>query len=501
MEQEISKKIIIILFFFTSLFAFDLTFTVKTITIEAPIPESITINDKNIIPQSIKITADEAEVEFTYDGTIKLIKPDDYTVIIIEYSIFPNEIFKTYQLYEPFEMTDSTKVQNLRNNYEVSLFDNQKLNITGSKTLSVAVSNQQNFDLNQSLFLRIDGEVSKNIYVQAQLNDNHSPITPEGSSKELSSLDEVFFRIYGKEYEIAFGDLRLDITGTQFINYNPKFQGLKLSYFDNHKANFAVAVSNSKSDYISFAGVEGKQGPYYLRPSEQYTNVQVVPDTETIWLNGKVLQRGSDYRIDYNEGSIDFFLKHFITANSIIQASFQYTDENYRKNAIFSSTEINITKQLRFNTAVIYQNDDKDFPVSFSLTESDIESLKKNGDSKTFISGEQYVGVGIGMYKKLDEGVFVYAFNDPEADYDVSFTYVGINLGDYKRITPSQFDYVGKNMGDWLPIRELFMPEKKANYDFSINYKHDIFSVYIESLFSEYDKNIFDDRNCLSEII
>jgi hypothetical protein len=381
-------------------------------------------------------------------------------------------------------------------------FDHSRLNISGSKTMSISVSNQTNLGINQSLFLRIDGELGENVYIKAQISDSQSPITSQGTTAELSALDEVYFSVYGRQYEVSFGDLIMNITGTQFINYNPRFSGFKLSYFDKNKVAGAIAITNSQSGYSSFVGIEGIQGPYFLRPTGVNTNVAIVSGTETIWLNGVELKRGSDYRIDYNEGCIEFFVKHFISANSRVTATFQYTDDYYRKDAGFVQSEVHLTDRLSFGTAMIYQSDDKDNPLLFNYSADDIELLKNAGNNRVFVSGENFVGSGVGRYKKV-EGVYIYALGETDADYDVFFTNVGVGNGDYERITLYRFDFVGVGEGSWLPIREVVAPVRRANYDVNMRYSTDHIEIYVESLFSENNLNTFsrlENENNFSQI-
>ncbi|MCL1826797.1 MAG: hypothetical protein FWG20_02035, partial [Candidatus Cloacimonetes bacterium] len=285
------------------------------------------------------------------------------------------------------------------------------------------------------------------------------------------------------------------------LNYNPKYQGLRVSYFDRHKISGAIAVSEGQSAYVTFAGVEGKQGPYYLRPANVQQSVKIVSGTESIWLNGKLMSRGVDYRIDYNEGSIEFYVKHFISSNSRVQASFQYSDEHYRKDTTLAATELNITNRWKIKSALALQTDDKNNPLTESLTPADKELLKIAGKNNVYIAGESFIGNGYGLYRKskiqLENGetktIFIYAKGQPDSDYNVQFTWFGEGKGDYRQVTPSRFDYVGEGIGDFLPLREIVAPEHKANYDFSIGYTHDIWSLYAESLVSEYDQNTFSD--------
>jgi len=492
---------------------FFLSPSIKTLQIHHPVPDTILIEERHVLSSYIRVFSDTLELKRDEDflfspsinhlaesgvesgkASILIFQPENYSSLSIEYAVFPERLFQTFRVYEPFEMTDTLRVIPTRNNWETILFDNHSLNITGNKTISVSTSNQNMLDLNQSLFLRIDGELSSNVFIQAQLNDSQSPITPAGDSRELSSLDEVYFKVYGREYEIAFGDLDMNINGTQFINFNPQFEGLRLSYFDRHNISGAIAISSSRTAYVNFLGIEGNQGPYFLRPDDSTHNVSILPGSETIWLNGVPLFRGNDYRIDYSEGSIEFTLQHFISENSRIQASFQYTDEYYRKNSMLGKGEYNIGQRFRLRAAVILQIDDKDRPLAESLSEADIQMLKEAGNNRPFISGEVFIGEGLGFYRRInmeEKVIYIYALGEPDADYNVHFTYVGSGQGEYNQITPSRFDFVGENQGSFLPIREIIAPARRANYDFSLSYNHDYISFYAETLISEFDKNTF----------
>jgi len=486
------QMLLTLLFLLLSTLAFSLTLT-------APFPNPITLPDLHINPQTLTITADSLlltpDTDYTYATHITLTHPEYYETITIEYQTFPEHLFKVFSLYQPIDLADSTKVEAITTNWDRIFAENSKLNITGNKIIAVSVSNQGGFDLNQSLFLRIDGELASNVFIKAQLNDSQSPITPEGNTRELSSLDEVYIAVYGKEYEVALGDLKMEIAGTKFINTTQKFEGLKVSYFDKRSTNsLGIALSNSKTGYNTFSGVEGKQGPYFLRPGGVHSTVQVVAGSETIWLNGSQLRRGQDYQIDYNEGSVDFYAKHFISANSRIQASFQYTDEYYRKNSAFGNTSIDITQHLRATASMIYQNDDKESSVTSALTDEDKEVLTNTAVGPYYVNGAMYVGPGEGSYIFTNDH-YEYAPGSLDADYNVTFTYFGEGNGDYNQISMSHFEYVGTGQGGWLPLREVKAPERKANYDLSLQYKRDSFTLYSEHLFSEYNQNTFANHN------
>ena len=360
------------------------------------------------------------------------------------------------------------------------------------------VGNQDDFSINQSMYLKLFGEISDNVYIDAQLNDSQSPITPEGNTKELSNIDEIYFRLYGKQYEIAFGDLEIEYNDTKFINYLNKFEGVKAKYFEQNEVQAAIAVSKSKASEMEFYGVDGKQGPYYLKPTGAYTNVKIMSGTEVIYLDSQLMQRGEDYFIDYDEGTISFQIKRIISAQNRIRATFQYSDENYRKNVYLFDSKVNITDELSISTHNIISVDDKKNPLSYALTDDDIQALKDSGDQDVYVAGERLAEGGFGAYKKVFDGAneyFVYSPGDSLAIYDISFTYVGENEGDYALLGVNSFEYVGLGLGNYMPIIMIASPEYKANWDFKLDFERDFFKFNYEILLSDYDKNTFSDKD------
>jgi len=407
----------------------------------------------------------------------------------IEYLIFPEDLNRRYFLYETQIFSDSTEIK-LKKTRKRQFYADTNLNITGSKSISVSVANNEDFSIDQSLFLRINGELGKNLRIEAQLSDSQSPITPEGDSREISSLDQIFIKLYGKQYEISFGDLEMEFKNTQFINYAPKFEGLKAGWFRKNQYFGALAISKGKKTTINFNGVEAKQGPYYLSV-ENTSGVLVVPGTEEVYLNGLKMQRGSDYTIDYSEGSITFTNKHFLTSNSFILVSFQYSDENYRQNMYLASSEINLFEKFKIRNFLAIQNDDKNNPLQYDFTDEDLDSLKIAGDEQAWGNGIFEVEAGTGLYV-LDGNDFIYVGSDSTGNYNLHSTYVGHQNGDYNfNSDTNDYIYEGENNGNYVLKRKLIAPQNKTNYDLNIDFLGKFYKLEAEGIFSVLDKNTY----------
>lgn len=453
--------------------------------------------------------------EKVYNDSILYIRDQDYTIdyseakitfqqspgqIKIEYMIYPSNLLDRFYYYKVREYSDSLKFEDSMASKRL-FYHNTNLNITGNKTISVSLSNDDNFDLDQSLFLKINGDLSDDIKIEAQLTDSQSPITPEGDSQQLSNLDKVFLRIYGRNYELAFGDLEMQFSNTEFINYTPKFEGLKIGWENINYYKGAMAISKGKKKTIDFKGVEAKQGPYYLN-TESVFSLQVVPGTEEVHLNGEKMQRGMDYTIDYSEGSIMFTNSHFISSNSFIQVSFQYSDQDYRQNMYLASSQIEILENLDLKNYLIIQNDDRNNPLAADLSDEEISFLENVGDSPAWIDGVNEVEGG--SYKLSGNGqYYIYVGNDSTqtGQYNIYFTDVGYGNGDYALTTDGNyFEFIGEGEGSYLPIKELVKPENKLNYDLIVDYDLGFIKLYAEGLLTSLDKNSFseiDDKDNL----
>jgi len=458
---------------------------------------SIELSNTNIIINSEKVYNDSIifgndDYKINYQKGLITFKNVSGNCII-EYYIYPQHLTKRFYLFKLQEYSDTTNVKIIRDRSQ-QFYANSDLDITGSKTISISVSNNEDFDLDQSLFLKINGKLSDEMSIEAQLSDSQTPITPEGDSRELSSLDKIFIRLYGEKYELSFGDLEMNFNTSSLMNYSTQFEGLKASW--NGKNNFigALAVSKGKKITNSFDGTEAKQGPYYLS-IEGTSGVQVVPGSEEVFLNGRQMQRGADYLIDYSEGGITFSNQHFISSTSHIRVTFQYSDEHYTQNMYLVSSKIKMTDNVMINSSLIMQNDDKKNPLQDIYSDIEIDALKIAGDDTAWVTG--ITEAENGEYElSEDELYYYYVGNDSTTvgHYNIHFEYMGIENGDYNYNSEgSYYEYAGVGNGSYLPLKKLPLPQSKLNSDLSIKYTGETFSLSAEGIFTSNDKNTFSD--------
>jgi len=512
MKKELLPLLLLCIFIFTSVNA-EKFYSLLDRGIEFSVKEDqqiYKIPDENVIKNSVEVKIGNkyliknVEYQFNYDNhTLKLIKNIPAgTKIQVQYKIYPSDLITSYQKFKQAEYKPSAGTKRKRHTLSQSAeFGSSNLLISGSKSFSVSVGNQEDFDLDQSLYLKINGELSENISVKAQLSDNNSPITTTGTTKKLTELDKMFIEVYSDDYAISFGDFNTRISNTNFANYDFRAEGVKAQWKSKYDLRTAAAVSEGEFKSTSFYGKEGVQGPYYL-PGKNTTRTKVLTGTETIYLNGNLIKRGTDYLINYNEGSIQFTNKNLITENSYIITDYEFTSEDYRNNIYFAKSKLPVLdNKLSIFTSALVKNDNKDNPLNYAFSDADIQILKNAGDNSDLarINGVDSVATGEGNYIKVDEH-YEYVGLDSTGNFLVSFDYVGTGNGSYVKSGYYSYEWVGAGQGDYIPQIQLPLPQNKANYDLGAILDLGSFRINSEAMLTNYDQNTYssiDDGNNL----
>lgn len=486
-------------------------FTQTNLSLEADKTE-YKISNAPIVHHSEKIMADSlllvSGVDYSIDyqkGQLHLIRFPDSPLLSLQFILVPEFLTQPVQRYEIQVRSDSLFTRIKRRNLPLIGSDN-KLDIKGSKTFAITFSDDQAFDLKQSLYVNLSGELAKGVSLDAQLSDSQSKLSPEGDSKELSSLDRVFIKVHGDHYEIAMGDLDIKYENSRYMEYFSKFEGLNFSYKNRNSIQGAYSAGNGKAASLTLPIIDGKQGPYYLRPNDYQPGFMVVAGSEEVFVDGTRWERGGDYSIDYSEGSLMF--KRLISSSNSVLVRFQYSDEYYPVTNYLNSSLLQINDSLSLRHHFIWQQDSKKNPLASPFTQADLDSLNLAGDNVVWGNGIALTETGTGDYKLVSGtgGIqyFEYAPGDSLANYAVVFSFVGSGNGDYQEFSSGKFRYAGSGMGSWLPQKRLIPPNKKANLDLNLEYATDVFKTGIETLGSLLDRNTLsdlDDKDNLGGIV
>lgn len=222
------------------------------------------------------------------------------------------------------------------------LLDNGKgLKSSGVFSRNIGVGNNQNLVLNSTFNLQMQGDIGDGIQLTAAISDANIPIQPEGNTQQLNEFDRIFIQFSKAQNTLLLGDFQQEAPAGYFLRYFKKMQGVQ---YQNTAIPFAkgelqmrasFGISKGKFARNIFNGEEGNQGPYRLNGAEGETFIIILANTEKVYLDGQLLERGfdNDYTIDYNAGTITFTPKQQITSERRLIIEFEYNDQSYLRSA------------------------------------------------------------------------------------------------------------------------------------------------------------------------
>lgn len=405
-------------------------------------------------------------------------------LVTVQYLQFPESLTKQYNIYDDSRVVNNgsgDKLYRVSNDAIKKFTPFDGLNTSGSITRGITVGNNQNAVVNSNLDLQITGKISDKVSLRASIQDNNIPLQNGGYSQTLDEFDQIFIELFSEKWSIRAGDLFLENRKSKFLNFNKKVQGLSTNFTfgtpENKTSVFATAAlvrgQYAKSNFI---GQEGNQGPYKLRGSSGELYILVISGSERVYVNGILLKRGenNDYTIDYNAGEIKFTSLFPITSEMRIAIEYQYSDRNYtRFVSYFGATHEQ--EKWSIGTYVYSENDIKNQPLQQNLSTEQAQILVNAGnDPNLMVSPSAYedsYSENKILYKKtIVNGVtiFDYSNDSQEVLYNVKFSLLGKNLGNYILTNASAvgkiYSYVDPinnvKQGSYEPIIRLVPPTK-----------------------------------------
>ena len=493
----------------------------KTDTFRVNFENLYELSSISIIPTSETVSMGNREIsknDYLIDLTSNTLSLSD----TLSYSIF-DTIYITYSAYN---LSLKKKYQNriLVQKYDDRFQDTisvvkskgidlsskgifgKDLQSSGTLLRGFSLGTNKDLTVNSGLRLQLSGKISEDIEIIAALTDENTPIQPEGNTERLEELDKVFIEIKHRNASGVFGDYNYQSNIGEFGKVDRKLQGvLGKVNIDNYGGSVAFASSRGKFNSMQISGIDGVQGPYRLMGANNENDIIVIAGSEKIFLDGRQLKRGenNDYTIEYSNGELTFTPKIIITSLSRIIADFEYTNRQYERNIIGANAFANFfDNKLSIKLNAYQEGDNRNSPIDLSLSDFDKNILEQSGDDpfEASISGAIEIDSDtLGIYSVTDstingEQIKIYIYNPGSslARFNVSFSFVGENNGDYLRESIGKFKFVGIGQGSYLPIRLLPLPEKNQLGNIVIDYSPiEQVAVKLELAASSYDKNTF----------
>lgn len=404
--------------------------------------------------------------------------------LVVRYLSFPDFLTKTYQIYDAKRVVSNDGGRQLiqvKSDNKLVARPFEGLNTSGSITRGVTIGNNQNAVVNSNLDLQITGKISDKVHLRASIQDSNIPLQEGGYSQRLDEFDQLFIELFADIWSIRAGDLFLENRTSRFLNFNKKVQGISTkiewgTQTEQTTVEASAALVRGQYARSNFVGQEGNQGPYKLRGNNGELFVLVISGSERVFVNGILLQRGENnqYLIDYNAGEIIFTSLYPITSEMRISIEYQYTDRNYTRFISYNGVK---HEQEKWHIGGYFyaESDVKNQPLQQSLTQEQVQILQDAGDNlNAMVAPSSFLDTYSEnkiLYKKdFVQGVEVFVFSNNPADelFNVRFTMVGNNQGNYViannqtvgRIYEYRPPINGVSQGSFEPIIRLVAPTK-----------------------------------------
>jgi hypothetical protein len=413
------------------------------------------------------------------------------------------------------------------------LFNFGNLQYNGSFGRGIAFGNSQDAVLNSNFNLQLSGMLADSIEIAAAISDNNIPIQPDGTTQQLNEFDQVFLQFKKRNWQLNLGDIDLRQNNLYFLNFYKRLQGVtfQTSYNVGAKNNASTLVSGSIAKGKFHRNIidaqtrkdlqlEGNQGPYRLQGANNEYFFIVLANSERVFLDGVLLQRGEDqdYVINYNTAEVTFTPKHLISKDSRIQIEFEYADRNFLNSNLYAYQTLNLDKRLQVRIGAFQNSDAKNSAINQTIDDNMRRFLSDVGDSvdKAYypaITRDTFSANRI-LYERVlstagADSFYRYSTNPSVALYSLSFTNLGVGQGNYvpdqngangkvyRYVAP---DSLGQKQGSFEPVVKLVTPRKQQVISLAADYAIDAHNTIKTELgMSNYSPNTFSSKDAVDD--
>lgn len=177
----------------------------------------------------------------------------------------------------------------------------------GYKTMQITVGDGGT-QVDQELRLSIQGRLTDDVVIDALLSDVGRKAGDQTTST-LREVDQIYFRVQTPHTFLHLGDLTWSDESMGLYSLDRSSLGVMAGVhggFGGGQAEVKGVYGSDEVQHFSrvINGVSGQREGYSLDASGSF--ISVVPQSETVWLNGRKLKRGVDYVVNYAGGMLDF---------------------------------------------------------------------------------------------------------------------------------------------------------------------------------------------------
>ena len=284
MHSQISKTIVVGLFFVQLIYSKNII-TKDTLSLRIG-KNSYSLSNNFIYPESVKIISDDFSSGLDSIDYINGIiywdhNHEEPVDVIIAYSAIKKDLplsvgpgWKNLPIIDSILVNKPKLSHHLKNE---NFFQNDNLYTSGMFNRQLNLSTQGMSAFSGGLHLNLSGELDENIMLSAVLSDQDILLQPEGNTRDLEDIDQVYIALHHPRFSLDAGDINYTNSFGKLININRKVVGLNYN-FKNSKVRGNTLIGSTRGRYMSIdiMGVDGVQGPYRLRSNQGSKDISII---------------------------------------------------------------------------------------------------------------------------------------------------------------------------------------------------------------------------------
>ena len=114
--------------------------------------------------------------------------------------------------------------------YQKIKMQDESLYTSGTFNRQINLSTQGMSEFSGGLHLNISGELDNNIMLSAVLSDQDMILQPEGNTRNLEDIDQVYISMQHPNYSLDAGDIEYNIKSDKLINIRRKVIGINNNF-------------------------------------------------------------------------------------------------------------------------------------------------------------------------------------------------------------------------------------------------------------------------------
>ncbi|MFA6653791.1 MAG: hypothetical protein WCS93_05585 [Candidatus Delongbacteria bacterium] len=347
------------------------------------------------------------------------------------------------------------------------------------------------------LNLELQGKISENMEISAFISDDNMAVSGEGSTESLKDIENIYIQFRHPRFMSRMGNFSVDYNSGEYGKLASSLSGALLNVNSGgYTAEGFVSAGRTEYSTMEFKGIEGISGPYLiLRSGNEF---EIEAGSETVWINGIKLDRGTDYYFDNLTAELHFLPGTPVHEADRIIIDFRYSEEDYNNITYGFDTKADLLGQKVKIGLNYYETEDiKNKPLSFDMTDEISQMLQNSDSERIYISGAELTP-DEGDYDLVEpDSIFVYR-GSGNGDYTVRFSYFetgGEYNIDYDSTGTSFFVHDAINGGKYLPLIEIDAPDSYSRLHLSGSLTSGGFSFYSELAASGTNENIYNHRS------